>query len=265
MFKIDIDVSKLQEAFSPERLEQAGALAAEKLTELTHAKILELGSQRLTYRMTLLKEHTHVDEESPGVYLIWLEDNYAWVNDGIGKFDMLPGLLKGQNHKVIPFSHGPGQGPATTPAWKMDLVNTVKAEMKKQKIPWAKVERDDQGRPKLGQLHKLKVVTPNKTKIGPGMGHGNVGEARSGFVDKPHGKPFLDDVAVYQHEVGGKVQRQVLTFRTASIKQMGTGMWEHPGFNASRIFEDAYEWALNALEKEVMPEIVRKMQEEIKS
>jgi len=254
-------MDSVEQALSSERMLELGQRAASQLANQTYAKIKELGAERLHYRLTLFNDNTHLAEESPGVYIIWLKDEFAWINNGLPKFNMIEGLLKGANHKVIPFSNGPGHGAASTPKWQMDLVNTVKAEMKSQKIPWANIEKDDQGRPKLGRLHTLQVKTPDKTHVGPGMGHGEIGAERSGFADKPGGKPFLAGAAVYQNknDVTGKVDRKVLTFRTVSRKQLGTGMWDHPGFAPSMIFEDAYDWALKELNQNIMPNLVREM------
>jgi hypothetical protein len=137
----------------------------------------------------------------------------------------------------------------------MDILNAVKAELKKEKLPWAKIQRDSQGRPILGKIADLKNIrTPTKTHEGPGMGQGAIGEQRQ----SRNNIPYLQGAAVYQTEgANGKVNRSVVTYRTASSKHPEN--FQHPGLPATFIIENGYEWALNELENVILPKLVQKV------
>jgi hypothetical protein len=243
---------------------------------MTMAKVTELANERLHSRRKQFIDALSMREED-GIWVIELAGEARWIDDGMEPHSMLDALLSspkaqrsadGSTYVVVPFEHGPGKGATNTPASQLDLVGTVKSEMKRRKIPWATIERDDQGRPKLGRLHKFSVKgKPSKTGEGPGQGWGPVGDTKQGYSDRnarmrQHGGPggggipFLQGVAVYQNAVeGGGVKRSVMTFRIASSKHRGEGRWEHPGLEPVNIFEDAWKWALETMDKEIMPKL----------
>jgi len=123
--------------------------------------------------------------------------------------------------------------------------------MQKRKIPFGKIEKDDQGKPKQGLLHSFSITdSPIKTHQGSGQGHGPIGSVRQG----PTGIPFLKGVKVYQKEVVGKsgkksIQKQIMTFRIVSSKMKGTGRWFHPGVEAKHFMDEALDWAKKEFEK----------------
>jgi hypothetical protein len=173
----------------------------------------------------------------------------------------------GSRYLVIPFQHGPGKGPTNTPASSLDIVGAVKSAMKARKIPWAKIERDDQGRPKLGKLHKFNVQSPMKTGQGPGQGWGPVGQVKQGPNDRQKvgggpgggGTPFLHGVNVYQHPDGkGGVKRSVMTFRIVSSKHEAP-RWDHPGLEPANIMDDVAKFAEEELEKTILPKLIESL------
>lgn len=175
----------------------------------------------------------------------------------------------GSRYLVIPFEHGPGKGPTNTPASTLDLVDAVKTELKARKIPLAKIERDDQGRPKLGRLHKFNVEHgPLKTHQGPGQGWGPVGDLKQGPNARQKvgggpgggGLPFLSGVAVYQTAVqgGSGVKRSVMTFRVASSKHEAP-RWDAPPLAPANILADTATWAEEQIEKEILPRVVESL------
>ena len=75
---------------------------------------------------------------------------------------------------------------------------------------------------------------------------------------------------IYQHEVrdekGNKklnkkgepvVKKDIMTFRVASSKQAGTGMWQHPGIEGAHILKELGEWMSENWEKEILPELLK--------
>jgi hypothetical protein len=265
MLNVNIDLSSLEGMADLSELEKIGEKAAANLALLTQAKVQELAGERLHSRLDMFRKGLSLKQEKSGVWLIHLDTELGWVNDGFPAHSLIPDLVNspkahmsadGHKYIIVPFQHkgGPTQN---TPA-QMDLVNAVKQQMKKDKIPWAKVEKDSSGMPLLGRLHKLKVQTPSKTHEGPGQGWGAVGAPRVGAT----GIPFLQGAAVHQSLTEkGKVERSVMTFRVASEKHEAEGRWHHPGLEPTNILEDAYEWALKELETNVMPDIVRQISE----
>lgn len=173
----------------------------------------------------------------------------------------------GSAYLVVPFEHS-GKGPASSTPAQTDLVNKLKSEFKKRKIPWAKVERDDQGRPKVGRLHKFSVTDgPLKTHHGPGQGWGPVGDVRQGPNERQKagggpgggGTPFLAGVAVYQHaDAAGNVKRSVMTFRIASSKHRDQNRWVYPGIEGASILADVERWAEEQVER-MTPDLIEKV------
>ena len=271
MISVDIDLSELQKFFSVDAVQTVLEQAASELTTKTHEKVLEYARDRLKTRLPKFQAGVKVYQED-GVWVIALDKDLAWINDGVAAGSMLPGLLGGKSAKtakdghkyaIVPFPQAVGSGPTNTPDWQMDLVESAKTAVKKAGLKWKELELDDQGRPKLGLLHKLKMNTPNKTSEGPGQGWGNVGDPRVGKT----GIQFMQGASVYQREVTDRatgtksVQRGVITFRTASEKHGAEGRWQYPGLEKTNIFEDAYEWALDELERTVQPQVNEKIAE----
>jgi hypothetical protein len=268
MISIDIDLSELQKFFNADAVQQVLEQAASELTTKTHEKVLEFARDRLKTRRPKFQDGVKVYQED-GVWVIALDDDLAWINDGVPPGSMLPGLLAGKSahnedgHKyaIVPFPQAVGSGPTNTTDWQMDLVNNAKDAVKKAGLKWKELELDDQGRPKVGLLHKLKVTTPNKGSEGPGQGWGKIGEPRVG----KSGVQFMQGASVYQREVKDRatgvssVQRGVVTFRIASEKHAAEGRWEYPGLEKTNIFEDAYAWAVDELERTVQPQVNEKI------
>jgi hypothetical protein len=86
------------------------------------------------------------------------------------------------------------------------------------------------------------------------MGQGAIGEQRQ----SRNNIPYLQGASVYQTAgENGKINRSVVTFRTASSKHPEN--FQHPGLPANYIIENGYEWALNELENVILPKLVQKV------
>lgn len=274
MFTVNIDTSALQELGKEFEgaLKAATSEAARDLSVMVHAKAVELANEKLHSRRQMYIDALSMREED-GVFILALDASAGWIEDGMPRHNMLEALLAspkaklaadGSRYLVVPFEHGPGKGPTNTPASTQDLVSTVKTEMKRRKIPWGKVERDDQGRPKLGRLHRFNIEDgPPKTHQGPGQGWGPVGDVKQGPNQRQAvgggpgggGIPFLRGVAVYQHAVeGGGVKRSVMTFRIASSKHEAP-RWDHPGVQKVAIFDSVAQWAQEEIDKNILPKL----------
>lgn len=169
-------------------------------------------------------------------------------------------FIHNSRYASIPFEHGP-KGPTQMTEAQSDLLSTIKAEMAKKKIPYAKLEKNALGATKLGLLHKFDITSaPLKTGNGPGQGAGPVGAVRQG----PTGIPFLQGVNVYQlpvPNVGGKpkVKKFIMTFRTVSSKHKGQSRWEHPGLKPVHLMDQATGWAQNEWDHKIVPALLEEI------
>lgn len=278
MIGCNIDLTGLDGLLDIENIVQQEVAAANlKLGATAHAHAVELATNELhSRRETYLKALTFF--EADGVAVLQLDASALWIEEGIkGPWNMLDALLSspkakiskdGKRYLVIPFDHSPGHGATNTTPAQLDLVNTVRSEMKRRRIPWAKVERDDNGRPLLGRLHKFSVNdAPLKTHHGPGQGRGAIGDVRQGPGPRQlvggapgGGTPFLAGVGVYQKlGPGGSVQRSVMTFRVASEDHIGQERWDHPGLEPKRFLERTEKWALEQADNLIVPDLMERI------
>jgi hypothetical protein len=265
MLSVNIDLSEVQELLGlQEALTKEAKGAGADLAKMIHAKALELAAKKLHSRRQEFVENLTYHEVEDGIWVISLAAKARHIDDGMPAHNMLNGLLAspkakrakdGSRYIIIPFKHGPGAGKTTTTPAQQDLISTVKSAMRQRGIPFGKLEVDSAGKAKVGKLHSFDIMNaPKKTANGPGQGHGKIGEVKQGNT----GIPFLQGVTVYQKKgAGGKVQKAIMTFRTASSKQ--TGKWNHPGNKPVHIMEEAAAWALETWSKEIAPSILDKV------
>lgn len=275
MLSLTWDLSDLKSLFElPKLAKQAMQEGARDLSAMGHAKTIELAAQRLKSRRSLFVENLKIFQEDQ-VWVLELQKPAAWIEDGLPPHDMLDYLLKspkaktGKNGKwiAIPFVHN--KAPQNTPESAKPMVDAIRQRMKRDGIAWGKIEKDAEGKPLLGTLHRFSINDrPLKTGFGPGQGHGPVGDVRQGMNMRQRegggpgggGIPFLRNVSIRQREVKGKVERSVLTFRIASESQRGTGMWHSPGVKGAKIFESVFQWMADAFEKDIAPSIMAKLE-----
>lgn len=274
MLNVFLDTSvltQISKTMEPEAIKQLAQRAARDTAAAAHAHIIERANSRLHSRLKPYLSGLSFSQEDDDTWVIVLDKSVRWIDDGMEPHSMVEDLLsprggKGQVHtskdghkwRVIPFAHGPGKGTTTTTPAQQSLISTIKQEMSQRKIPWAKMEKDESGQPKLGMLHSFNISSgPLKTHNGPGQGWGPVGQVKQG----PTGIPFLHGVRVYQHKVkddkgNEKVKRSVMTFRIVSSKHAGSKRWFHPGLPAENLFEEAAEWAQREWSEKALPQLI---------
>lgn len=274
MFNVSIDISQLTDLGLnvDKKFQKVAHEAQMALAEQTHAKIIEWAGEKLHSRREMFLENFKIDNpKNPGEEaVITLLGKAVWIDEGLPPDFLFNALINGPNSKqgengrynIVPFDQGPKNVPTNTVAYHMDLVNSVRAAMKKQKIPWSTIKRDDQGRPVIGKIATIdqsKVKHPTRW-FGPGQGQGPLGAPRQGHT----GIPFLQGAAVYQRmdkkwdekqkkevETPG---RYVLTFRTAS--EAHPEKWKHPGLPPMNFMKDGFDWAMETLNKEILPKLI---------
>lgn len=284
MFKINLDLQELQGLGQlADRTRAALRDAARDLTSMARAKAIELAAQRLHSRRRMFVDALSVSQVSDSTWYLQLEGKFRFVDDGLHPHDQLKELLRsakaktardGSRYLVIPFKHGASEAVGEA---HVQSLEAVRAELKRRKIAWTKVERGPDGQPKLGRLHAFNVAGPPlKDRQGPGQGHGPVGDVRQGLSNRNaavnQGFGFeaskrrggatghLEGVSVYQRKgAGGKVERSVVSFRVASSKQAGSGRWQHPGIKGVQIFETVERWIQDTWTKDIAPSIVERI------
>jgi len=277
VFLVNVDTSDLNFLKELEKtLNDAAKQVNRDLAQMTYGKAVELASERLHSRRQMFIDGLSTYEED-GVWVLHLDASVGWIEDGMPEHNMLDDLLSspkaktaadGSTYVTIPFHHGPGKGKGSTTQAQQDLISTLKTEMKKKNIPWAKIEKDENGKPKLGKLHSFDVMNaPIKSHHGPGQGRGPIGDVRQGPNARQAagggpgggGTPFLQGVGVYQKEKGGKVQKSIMTFRIASSKHRGQDRWQHPGIEGTNILADSVKWAQEQIEEKIAPRLMDKI------
>lgn len=272
MFRVNLDLTPLTSLglSIDEAAKKAMADAGAKLTAMTRAHIVEEANKKLHTRRQMFLDglsHFKLDDNT---WVVNLDAKVRWIDDGMPAHNMIDDLLKSKSAKtakdgskfvVVPFKHnkGPTQ---TTPAQKT-LLDTIKKELKDRKIGYGKIETGEDGKPKLGLLHKFDIKhAPIKQQNGPGLGKGPVGAVAQG----PTGIPLLQGVRIYQRNVKdpktGKdsTKREIMTFRVASSKHKGQGRWDHPGNEGTRLMDEAYAWAKTTWEREIVPQLMMQLE-----
>lgn len=286
MFILHLDFKDIQNLANDmeKRLKEAAKQEGKNLAHKTLNFIKQEAQNNLKTRRKMYLDGLSFQAVGKDTWMISLDKSKRWIDDGLTPHEMIDKLLKnakksGPNgkYRAIPFQHNKEKQLNTDS--QRSLTDAIRSEMRSQKIPFDKIEKDASGKPKLGLLHKFDV-NPNRHPLrpgegAPGMGRGPVGEPMKGWGRDAQGKPIqgeknmngknlLSGVRVYQREVeiddGGQkkktVQRGIFTFRMVSEKQKGTGMWQHPGVEGLKAFEKAYEWAMKEWEQVIKPALI---------
>ena len=286
------------------RLDQAVQQAAQKLAGQAHLHIIEEVQTRLhTRRQQYLEALVKPTEVQPGLWVITLNAEAVWIEEGMPQHSMVPDLLRksahgsaksgpkmakdGSTYRIIPFERNKG-GPASQSEAEQTLTASLKSQLAKLKIPWAKLEHNADGTLKTGLLHSFSgdlpstpnrpaygTATPNRGGIANkpmndhGFGRGAIGEPMQG----PGGTPLLQGLRIYQSPVFEKNDkgqdvpkldkkgkemgtRSIMTFRIVSSKHEGL-KWEFPGIEGTHFFDSAYSWIQQEWDTKLLPDLLR--------
>lgn len=245
--KFNIDAAAIAAQFKEFAIEveQDIKKAIGNLAAITHAKVVQEANAELHSSRQDYMEALGFEEIVDGVWVISLDEKAMWIEEGIeANKDMKPDLLAnnaktskdGHKYKVIPFDYG--KAPSQNSTSTQTIVNEIKQGLKKENIPFKKIERNADGSPKIGKLHSLDLGG----KI-PGKGN------------TPAGK----GVSIYQTLTKtGNVRRDILTYRTVSSGPGSAGKWHHPGLEPKLFLDKAVEWAMKEWEEKVLPEVLKK-------
>lgn len=225
-------------------VERAIEDSVKSVAAMTHAKVVELATEKLNTRRRAYLDNLDFEEVVPGVWVISLDDQAMWIEEGRKSGDMTEDLLRkgaktakdGSRYKAIPFDQA--KPPSQTSQFGKEMVRKLKSELKKYGVPYKKLEYNADGSPRIGKLHEFNIESPRPTSRAS--------------------TPALYGVSIYQSMgKSGRVKRDIMTFRMVSSKHKGT-KWIHPGLDGEKFFEQAYEWATQTFEKEILPKIYEK-------
>ncbi len=256
--KIDIDVEQIASAFKDMRDELAKELikGVEELALSTNAHVNQEAETRLKKDSTTgssgvnlkkFQENLGFEQVSDRLWVISIRQPALWIEEGLPPgFDMKPGLLKGQESRVIPFDQA--LPPSQQTGFQKSINALLRDELKKRKIGYKKLDLDSNGSPRHAGLDKDGNGIPLKTKT----------------LDIPSFKPgkgntdIFKRINIYQTlQKDGSVRRDITTFRTVSQNQ--EGKWIHPGYEGKKFLDEAYEWAMKEWETKILPQILQKM------
>lgn len=246
--KLEFDVAKIAAQFKEIALEVEQDLnrSVASLAAMTHAKVSELASEELHSSLKNLQDSLGFEEISTGIWVVSIDEKGLFIEEGIeSSKDMKEDLLRnnarisasGHRYKVIPFDHGKAPTQLTPKA--QELVGLIRQKLKKEKVPFKKIEKNADGSPRLGKLHSFDIESERPT---PRSSH-----------------PALKGVTIYQSKgANGSVRRDIFTFRTVTDSGASDGKWIHPGLKAKHFLDRAAEWAMDEWEKNILPEVLSK-------
>lgn len=247
-FTLEIDLNELTKEFDNITKEVENDLkeAAQSLSDMTRAKVNELADEKLSSRKKEYTDNLYFEEVEQGVWVITLAEPAMWIEEGVNAGSMVDNLLKkgaktnkdGQRYKAIPFDHF--KKPSQQSPKAAEYTQAIKQEMKKKGIPFRKLELGKDGSPRVGMLHRFSIESDKPTNKAKTMA--------------------LKNVQVYQtkDKATGTTRRDILTFRIVHDKHKDEGLWMHPGLQGVKIFDEAFDWALNTWEREIVPSILNK-------
>lgn len=250
--KFNIDAAAIAAQFKEfaVEVEQDLKKAVANLAAITHAKVVEEANTELHTSRQDYMDALGFEEIVDGVWVISVDESAMWIEEGIeANKDMKPDLLAknakvskaGHKYKVIPFDYG--KGPTQNSPSTQMVVNAIKSNLKKEGVPFKKIEKNADGSPKVGKLHEFNFGNPGGRMGGPGKGN----------------TPVMNGLSIYQTMTKtGNVRRDILTFRTVSSGPGSQGKWHHPGLEPKKFLDKALEWALQEWEQKILPEALKK-------
>lgn len=247
--KLEVNASEIAAQFKELALEVEQDInrGIASVAAMTHAKVAEMAAEELNTTLKTLQDSLGFEEISQGVWVVSIDEKALWIEEGIEpNKDMKPDLLRGarktskKGHKYRPIPFDYGKAPSQMSPQTEMLVAKIKQHLKKEKIPFKKIEKHADGKtPKLGKLHEFTIDSERPS-------------ARAST-------PALQNVSIYQSRTStGNVRRDILTFRTVSESPASQGKWIHPGLTAKKFLDRAFEFAVNKWENEILPEILKK-------
>lgn len=247
ILKFNINTDEIAQAIdaTKEQIKKDLQRSVGNLAEMTHAKTLELARDELGSLSQTYMDNVEFSNPSPNFWVVTLKAPAMWIEDG-RKSGFMEELLNGKSSKtsmegkkyaVIPFQHN--VNPSQQSPNAKNIANEIKSEFKRRGLNWKKIERDASGSPRVGKLHSFNLESARLKDI--------------------HKTPVTYGVTVYQNkQKDGSVKRDVMTFRIIHEDHKSEGLWNHPGRQGNKLFDKAFDWAMNTWEKDILPAMLEK-------
>ena len=240
-----IDIKALTEALkqNTDDLKKELHAGVELLASATHAKTLEMATEHLGSLQKKYKQGVSFAQVEDGMWVVSLDESIMWIEEGFQAWSMYDKIAtskkaktakEGHKYLTIPFEHS--KAPSEQSMKAEALTDQIRSFLKQKKIPYKKIEYNQDGSPKMGLIHRFDIKSAQPTKK-------SKDEALKG-------------VAIYQRMQGGKVKRDIMTFRVVSEKNKGDGRWEYPAREGAKILDKVYDWCINEWETKIMPSIM---------
>lgn len=256
--------------------------AVKTLSASTHAFVVKKGQDQLKgYALSQWMDkkpgsstlsNVRWTEIAEGMYVVEIDESLKWIEEGRSEISMATEqwLLKGpvvprgqkgvhqakdgSKYRAIPITQmkgaGSGAGDTSTPA----LAAIIKQALKDNSVSLKRIERNADGSPKTGILHRIDMSSyePSRAIAGFHSQPRSPADAlRSGL--KPHeGHFLLGGLAVMQREDPKSkhgVKREAVTFRMVSTKHQAEGRWMAKAVQPLNAIPEAYEYAKREWEK----------------
>ncbi|MDE2425700.1 MAG: hypothetical protein KGO96_07320 [Elusimicrobia bacterium] len=276
MLYFHIDLEKLQEEFGKLEADTIDKIktSVNILANQTHAHILEKAQEILGSTREAFIKSLRFESPEPDLYIFTVPQNMLWLEDGHGQLDMLNFFLKsrkvqtskkGNKYLVIPFEHS--KSPSSQTPLQSTLADTIKQELKARKISVKKIERNPDGTPKSGLLHRIdkptNMTASDDKRLNQYWHHKGGAQGISSRIER---------ISVYQTPLFNKdgspaltsrglqrAKRSIMTFRTASESQRGSGKWQLPALRGKKFLDDAMSWVEEQWASKVLPDLTKNL------
>jgi len=210
---------------------------APRLSKSIYRKAKDMAASRLHSTRDQYIAALHEESPEEGIYIVYLDPEADYIEDGYPPFPMLPKLFSGpkaktakDGHKYVIIPMRQRTAPIN-PSNKQqaDLSDRLRSEIKMRQWKTSKA-----GTNKAGKYATTERMVSGKSTHPYLKGLTRVREYESKEA-KEKGAPPMSS--------------SYFTFRVASQKQDPSKMWRHPGFAGARIWPELEKWAEFELEQ----------------
>lgn len=262
-FSINVDEVASQVNKSVADIKERVYSEVEKLSISAHAFIIAKAQAELSgyIRKAFLGDdnrNVRWEKVSGQIWAVTIDEKAAWVVDGRPATFMRWLLYNnpkaktskaGDRYAHIPFTNAKlsGSSERNMNDPKAAYESIVKKTMKEAGIPLRKIERNIDGTPKIGVLHKLPIEPPGTREQFPGMFSIPRTQETARRIGLPaHGGIFhLKGMLITQRlNQKGKPVREAITIRTISSKHEAEGnRWIMPEVKPFNVLQQAHDHA----------------------
>lgn len=233
---LDKDIKNLTDDIMAKAKKNVEILAGAAHSMIAKKANSKLKSTRQTYidNLDIKKVSSSGDNV---IHAVVLYAGAKWLEDGQTPHNMIEYLVNGKSGKtakdgsryaVIPFQHNKSANLRS--AAQNKITDYVNKELKARGLDKV-ITRD--GKPLLGRAATVDLIS------------------RGSPQSEKTFRPLLQGLTIYQSEMKGRdgkvltnkngqarIRRDVMTFRVASTKQQGAGLWDSPGRDGLKAFEE---------------------------